>query len=435
MKNILNKLTGIVLAAACFIGCEKADYPDRFRPTEEKPTVDFVRYTYQDVFIEQAYMDELLCIVGKNLTSVREVWFSDQQAVLNTSYITKNTLIVSVPASLPKVSTDQIYLIWGSQKDTVSVPFRVLPPAPMVTSLSNEWAKVGEVVTIKGNYFVEDAEHPIVVSFSGVEVPHNTITLSMTELSFPIPTGAPAGSVTVTTYSGTGRSKFQYMDMRNILFDWDGAHGGYANGHGWRDGSKVLRNPGDDVDIPALDGRYILFTADLPDGDPSGLWNEDPLSFNYWPEPGSADFPELSARPTFAEYIDKYGVGGLALKFEYFIPASSPWKACGLQLMFSSNELVTNANANNTYFTLDTFPRCVWTPWTATGSYDTGDKWMTATFPLTSFTQMVNSKDSGSVIDKTYLTGLAFFLYHGGIDGTACTPKIAIDNIRVVPVQ
>ena len=436
MKKIFNQLIGIAAAAllaAGFTSCEKADYPDRFRPTDTKPSVSFVRYTYQDVFIEQAYMDELLCIVGNNLKSVREIWFSDQKATLNTSYITDNTLIVSVPASLPVVNTDQMYLVWGAKKDTITYPFKVLPPAPAVNSMSNEWAKPGETVTIYGNYFVEDEANPIAVSFSGIDVPHADITLSMTELTFPLPAGVSAGRVTVTTYAGSGRSKFQYMDDRNILFVWDGTRGGFAMGYGWRDGSKVLRHPGDDA-FAAIDGNYIVFTTDLQ-GEAGADWPEDPMSFNYWPDPGSSDHPELSSLPTFASYIDKYGVGGLVLKFEYLIPSSNPWKCQAMQLMFSGNDDVTIGTATNGYFSSDALPRALWRPWEATGSYDTGGKWMTASFPLTSFTQTCTGKDSGSVIDKSRLTGLAFFVWHGGIDGTDCTPVIAIDNIRVVPAQ
>src|SRR5699024_12153164 len=52
---------------------------------------------------------------------------------------------------------------------------------------------------------------------------------------------APAGYINVKSIYGTGRSKFRYYDTRNILFDWGGSHGGMAIAHGWRDGSKVLR--------------------------------------------------------------------------------------------------------------------------------------------------------------------------------------------------
>ena len=31
--------------------------------------------------------------------------------------------------------------------------------------------------------------------------------------------------------------------------------------------------------------------------------------------------------------------------------------------------------------------------------------------------------------------GESLFVYHGGIAGTACTPYICLDNIRVVPAE
>ena len=436
MKNIFSIFGGVLLAGAVLAGvssCERADYPDRLRLTEGAPTVHYVRYTTQDVFIDQAYMDEVVCIVGDNLTSVREVWFSDQQAILNTSFITANTLVLNVPASLPVDNTNKMYLVWGAQrKDTLDVPFKVLPPAPAVNSMSNEWAKPGEKVTIYGNYFVEDEEHPIVVSFSGVEVPHNTISLSMTELSFPLPNGVSAGMVTVTTYSGTGRSKFVYMDTRNILFDWDGYYG-YALGHGWRDGSKVLHHPGDDS-FEALSGNYIVFTTELK-GEAGADWPEDPMSFNYWPETSGDAYRELNTLPEFASYIDKYGVGGLVMKFECLIPESNPWKSCALQLMFSGNSDVTNPTATNAYFSDASLPRGLWRPWSGTGSFDTGGKWQTVTIPLSSFIYTHEGKDSGATLSKDRLTGLTFFVWNGGVDGEDCTPLIAIDNIRVVPAQ
>ena len=31
--------------------------------------------------------------------------------------------------------------------------------------------------------------------------------------------------------------------------------------------------------------------------------------------------------------------------------------------------------------------------------------------------------------------GFSFFLWNGGVEGTDCTPKLDIDNIRVVPIN
>lgn len=432
MKSINRIITGLsaVLALASFAACDSIDYPDRYKVADGKPTVYSVRYADKDVNITQAYMDEVVCLLGKNLRSVVELWFNDQQATLNTSYITDNTLLVSVPKNMPAVQTDKIYMI-TSASDTVTFDFAVLPPVPKVNSMSNEWAAEGEMVTIFGDFLIDDATTPLKIAFAGAEVAHDDIVFNgSTSVSFPVPFGAQPGYVNVTTLSGTGKSRFMYKDSRNILFDWDGSHGGLAAGHGWRNG--VVHNSGDDA-WAAIDGAYLYFGgADLGPGS-TDAWAEDQFCFNYWPEEGT-DTDALSLRPEFAEYINTYGVSGLVLKFEALVPSTNPWMASGMQLMFSNDASVTYGSANNNYYSDDSFPRAIWQPWTTNGgSYDTADKWVTVSVPLSSFTKTPDNKECATNFDKSYLTGLSFFVWNGGVDGTACSPQIAIDNIRVVP--
>lgn len=231
------------------------------------------------------------------------------------------------------------------------------------------------------------------------------------------------------TIYGTGRSKFRYYDTRNILFDWDGSHGGMAIAHGWRDGSKVLR----EADENSIDGAYICLTGAL-DGAIGATWAEDEFSFNYWPEP-SAGYPELSARPEFAELLEEYGVNGLQLKFEVNIPSSNPWQSCALQVMFTGNDVVTYATGTNAYFSDTNVPRGLWLPWKNTGSYDTGGKWTTVSMNLSEFNKTHEGNKCDRTFDKTMLTGLTFFVWAGGVEGKDCNPVIMIDNIRVVPIE
>ena len=57
---------------------------------------------------------------------------------------------------------------------------------------------------------------------------------------------------------------------------------------------------------------------------------------------------------------------------------------------------------------------------------------MTVSIPLTEF-KYDHTGGTLEVAPKGSYGGLTFFVYHGGIAGTACTPYICIDNIRVVP--
>lgn len=219
----LNKFITSILAASILatgvISCNRIDYPDRYAVADGIPIVYSVRYADRDINITNAYMDEVVCLLGDNLRSITELWFNDQQALLNTSFITDHTLLTSVPKNMPAVQTNKIYMITANQ-DTVTFDFQVLPPVPKVTTLSNEWAAEGELVTLYGDFLIDDAAIPLQISFPGVDVPHANMTFNgSSSVSFHIPEGAQPGFVTVKSLSGTGKSKFYYRDDRNILFD------------------------------------------------------------------------------------------------------------------------------------------------------------------------------------------------------------------------
>ena len=437
MKSIKKYLFGFLttgLLLAGFTSCEEADYPDRHRMTDGYPTVHYVRFADQDSFTTKAEMGQVVCIVGDNLNSVHKIFFNDRQAILNTSYMTDHTILVEVPKTLPEKDTESIYL-YTKDEHIIVVPFQVLPPAPVIYAIDNEWAEPGTEATITGNYFFENDANPIVVSFSGVEV-KDFVVKTNEQLTFIFPEGAPEGNVTITTYSGTGRSKFYYHDTRNILFDFDGSRGGFATGLGWRaPAAGHIHNPGDDA-FEAIDGSYLWLGGNGGLSGGAGVdWAEDPYSFNYWNDVEGSSFPPLSSLPTFAGYIEKYGWSGLALKFELMVPTSNPWMCQSLQLMFSSEAVVSNANPNNNFFTDMSFPRALYTPWIVPGTFDTGDKWKTVTVPLTEFIYCHDGSSCSTSFDKSYLAGFSLFLYSGPANGTDCDPVLAIDNIRVVPAQ
>lgn len=435
MKFILKHIafTGLVLFAFAACNTDKLDYPDAYKVADGIPVVKSIRYAGTDTYITQAYMNETVCLLGDNLRSVTQLWFNDQRATLNTSYITDNTLLVSIPKNYPKKKTDKIYLITKNEADTVKYDFVVLPPLPNVVRLSNEWAAVGEEVTIYGDYFIDDTSSPVVISFPGADVPHADMTFDgSSSVSFKVPAGAMPGYVTVSTMSGTSRSKFMYKDSRNILFDWDGSRGGHAIGQGWRDGSKVHRTPGSDA-FAAIDGNYICFSGKELGPGSSDVWEEDLMSFNYWPTPDDPLKGELSARPEFAQLINDYGIGGLQMKFEALVAV--PWTNVGLQLIFTSNDNVTMDAATNDYIGNVDIARGIWEPWvSAGGSFDTAGKWITVSIPLSEFNKRPDGTAAEGAIKAESLTGLTFFLWNGTNSGVAFTPTIAIDNIRVVPI-
>ena len=434
------KYFGFILGAVAFVAgfasCDKFDYPDRYQETTGVPVVHFVRYVDRDVAIEQANMEELVCIVGDNLTSVHDIYFNDQAAVLNTSYMTAHTIVVAVPKNLPAVTTDKLYLI-TRDSSVVEYGFKVLPPAPKVSSMSLEWAQPGETVTIYGSYLFA----PLTVEFPGVD----PVTVSVSEgtsVNVVVPAGAQPGKIKVTTDSGTAQSVFMYKDSCGLLFDFDGVTG--LDNHGWNGHSSQ------DDDGTGISGRFFQFGDGATALD--GSWEEAHFSFVYWP--GSWNDPEDYAEaPRLTDFADFSGWQNMALKFELFVPSSNPWNNTPMQICFAGVDVVTSGNsnildiygntvagANNTYMSGDgqpAAPRAFFTPWSATGSFDTGDKWITVTIPFTEFNLGWDGNPASYGMTASSFTSMWMFICNGGKEypDASCTPIIKIDNIRAVPYK
>lgn len=422
IKKSVMPLALMTLTAVGFASCE--DQPDKFELANGLPTIKYVRMTdpaLSDSLLTGAYMANTICLVGENLRSVYQIYFNDQQAILNSSLMTDNTLIIDVPRTIPATVTDKIYLV-NKSGEQVDYDFKVLVPNPVVNSMSNEYAKPGSRATIYGDYLLDDENVPLAITFPGNVAVTEFISITKTAVTFVVPSAAElSGNVTVKSIYGSGRSPFQYMDARGFLFDWDGDKG-LATGHGWRNG--VVSNSVEGVE--PLVGNYLVFQGDL---DNTAWPDEDKLSFNYWPEP-SAGFPELSTLFDAAQWES------LNIKFECFIPQRAPWTTCSLQMIFTSNETVTYATGSNGYIGDDNTSRGLWTPWSTSGSYHTNDEWTTVTVPLKDFTYSRYGATSPVSPSKDSFTGLTFVLYAGpqniGVNGPVV---MCIDNIRVVPAE
>ena len=422
----------MLLAAAAlgFASCE--DYPDAFELADGVPTVQYVRYADRDVLIEQAYMGEVVCFVGENLCSVRELFFNDQKAVLNTSFMTANTLVAAVPGNLPKVKTDKVYMITKGQ-DTLTVDFKVMMPAPQIKSMSCEFQQPGTDVTVYGNYFSE----PMTVTFedgAGAEVT-SFKSVSMTEITFTIPADAKPGKIKVETESGLARSPFSYYDFCDgLITDFDG--GTDVVPQGWNFSGTYSSEGG-------IMGNYVELKSANPMG-ADGAWNED-FKIDFWCGTWDGDPMDNMSGPgvPICNIIDFTNFQNMALKFELYIPSSNPWMAGAMQLIFCSADKAANDSWQNNTFVhtsateggLD-LCRGLYRPWETTGSFDTGDKWFTVTVPFSEFTYNADGTSGAVPLSKPEdFASFVIWPWNGGVMGAECTPVFRIDNLRAVPAK
>lgn len=457
----------LALAGITLSSCK--DQPDKYEVADGTPTVNYIRclstevqnyndaadmhYTNGELVLE-ASPQSTLALIGSNLRSVYELYFNDRKAVLNTSYITDNTLIVDVPKDVPIMVTDKIYMVTQS-KDTVTYDFHVVIPAPVVTSMSCEYAKVGERVTITGSYMVNDAGVPLEVYFTGADgqdIPAtiNSISDDFTSVEVTIPEGAAEGPVTMTSIYGTAHSSFYYQDHRGMLFDFDNGR----TQQGWH--ARTITSSD-----WSISGNYLV----LGEGatmSADGGWDDGNNSFEYWC--GDWNTPQEYPSPQgvrLFDVVDFSAAETLNLKFEMCIPASNAWAAGAMQIIFAPTNYVTLGGgtpdiygdavtgANNIFFRcpgqsdwdssdyfskMNPLPRALYRPWTATGSFDTSDQWITVTLPIAS--SFVYSFDGSGLpfsLQEKDFASLTIFIVGGGIGGTECNPYIMIDNIRAVP--
>ena len=439
MKKIITKISFYAVAALslafCFTACE--DEPDRFKLTEGKPVVYYIRpvnVAAADSLLTSAYMGNSICLVGDNLTSVYKMLFNDQVATLNNSYITDHTLLVDVPNEIPGEVSNLIYLI-NKNADTVKVDFNVLVPGPTINSMKNEHAPAGSVSVLYGDYFVDDPNVPLELFVGDVKAKIKDFNKGA--ITFEVPANAVKNDkFKVKTIYGEATSSFLWCDTRGMLFNFDTDP--HPANHGWH--AQVI-----ETDETALDGKFLRLGGVDVTMDEEGAWDDGHFSFEYWP--GDWDDPVTYAdSPRLTDFADFSDWEKMSLKFEMFIPSANPWMAASMQLIVGGVDKIsggaanatdidgnTLAGANNTWFNGNSMPRGLYTPWAATGSFDTGDEWITVTIPYANFIYGADGTVASGSLSASDFTSLTIFVWSGGLKGTECNPVIKIDNIRAVP--
>lgn len=436
MKNIV-KFVGIVLATALvamgMTSCEQN--PLKYEVSKGQPVIKYVTTTEAsaaDSLITGAATEAVICIVGENLRSTKELYFNDLKAILSSSFITDNTLIVQVPASIPGVVSNKMYFK-AENGATVEFPFEVEVPGPQVTGTVCEYVLPGKQGTLLGNYFVDDPNVRLEVVMPDGQAA-KVVSFTQTQLVYEVPEGCTqSGRIVVKTIYGNCESDFIFRDKTNILFDWDADEASlvtpYGKANGWQPATAHI---GIMDDAEPIDGKYIYFTGDLVGG-PGAVWDEGPWSFTFWPgDNWGTVYPNLQDNPEFAAILASHKWDELKLKFEVCVPKSGAWSAQGLGIYFTSKSYVNGTNQNNAYYADATFPRAWYMPWKDSGSFDTGGEWITVVIPMTEFKYNHEGNAVGS-IDASYFDGMSMFLWNGGVQGTDCHAFIAVDNIRVVP--
>jgi hypothetical protein len=413
MKSIIKITSGlsaaslllvVLITGLLFQACDNTD-----EPVGVMPEISYIRITEaakSDSLVTHAFMGSTVAIMGTDLENVDEIWFNDQKAFVNFSFVTPTSIIVTVPDVIPSTVTNMMFLINSNKIDTLKYPFGVDVPAPFVSSLLCEYVADGGTAVVKGNFFIDDPSAPLKVFFPG-NLEGVIQSININEIEVQVPQGAGVGPIQVKSIYGSTRSTFWFRDDRNIVLDFDLL----TAAGGWRAGKIGNANPS------GVSGNYVRFQGTMA-GAAGATWGEDDFSFNMW--------PSSNGRPDAPFYNGE--VADAVIKFECFVV--EPWSASALQMIFTPY----STSGTNGYIGDAAVPRGLWIPWKESGTYKT-EGWITVTLPLRDFKYTGAGGTCANALTKEMLRGLTFFVWSGGVEGTDCTPHICIDNIRVVPAM
>lgn len=363
--------------AGIFVRCSEDDLPNG-----GKPIIEYVRVTdpaSSDSLLVAAGQGQMVAIMGQNLGDVRQLWFNNQRANLNPSFITNTTIITRVPSQIPTEISNKMKLIFGDGS-TLEYDFSVDISEPFIDYIKSEYVNTGEIAVVHGNYFYE----PVSVTFTG-GVTGELVVIEDDRLEIKVPDGAQPGPITITTNFGATESDFWFRDNRNIVASFDGTTNGL-----WHGPAYIVTS---DPNIEPISGKFIRMKKDL----------------NAW------GWFELYVGPSNSD---------VAIELKN-IPQEAFSRPENYSLKFEINTLKSLTGANVHMYIGPTIEpgrhsaKYIWQP-----NVNTGGEWETITIPW----EDVASANTQLVYNPN---GYGISIHFSGPN--AVTGDFGLDNMRVVP--
>lgn len=409
-----------------FASCKKDELKGNGKPA----VIDYVRITdpaKADSAIYKAEKLQTIVIVGSNLQAVNQVYFDNDKATLNSTYVTAKAIILSVPFS--ENHTYRLRVITADNLET-SCPFETYIPTPRLDRFKCEYVPDGETAVIRGSFFYEpikvwfrdilgtDSVEAVVTSFDG------------NNISCIVPEGSGEGPITVSSNYGQTRSLFRFRDKTNLIIDFNHGEEPYQNGYygnPWKIGRYSDENP--------CDGFYCLIKRDQV---AEWFWSQEDLAGCYWDQYHEIRRPYL--KPAGAD-MTKYG-----LRFEANVIS---WSDIPLHFWFEPIAGQFSLGEDGA----STTPQAQWAPWLVDGDAKSDtwtvkefktDGWETFTIPLTDFKYDklgAFSTDGRTDLILDDLSAKTYAKFNMILFGKCCDAPnkhdvhICIDNPRIVLLE
>lgn len=229
MKSISLHCMVACMLAFFFVSCKK----DNGGSSSEEMPPQITAVTdlnNRAIHLMAAEYGNWIIIKGKNLATTFKVDFNTVLAADSLIYANDTSVTVKIPSLLPDAENNPITVttLYGS----ATYQFRILQPAPLITSFTPGAGPAGQEVTITGSYFGGVSS----VTFNST--PATIVSSTREQIKVQVPAGVSYGYIYVTTPSGTVRSA-NVFGFRYLIFDDALAATWYSNP--WS-GTAVLTN-------------------------------------------------------------------------------------------------------------------------------------------------------------------------------------------------
>ena len=251
-----------------------------------------------------------------------------------------------------------------------------------------------------------------------------------TMLTVVVPKGSIPGKLAVIANNDTVYSNFLFRDQRNTIIDFDqrlASWGGFEPlDEEGNPITAIMETPDSVTKIPSklpegCDGKYALLF-----GKYMHPWS---MTQSMYIQYVANQLEGGRGNVSIAGPFSGYPLNQLALKFEVYIPATTPYTKVHTEIFFGPYDAPDKHGR-------DRSPIYFWEPFAKTGKYATSG-WQTITIPLTQFTHGIHSSTEKfpTPIDLKKATNFSFVQFGDTVGTKEPLILMCVDNFRVVPIS
>lgn len=189
MRNYIKKYLLLFLISIFVTSCsDVVTYNDNWDDELSSfgpPTITDITTPSDNISVTEAEFDDMVNIVGDNLTGVKSIFINDIELDLTTIYATRYKITLAIPREIPQEVTNTITVI--TNLGEASYPINVKIPEIKVDGLYNEFALPGDTVQIIGSNFdlYNLNEEETVILYNGVAVVATNFTSNSIDIVVP----------------------------------------------------------------------------------------------------------------------------------------------------------------------------------------------------------------------------------------------------------